>query len=92
MSDIATLILAGVGEKGLQLSELRFDGDDSYRAYIVEGGDVVIGSHYRKVAEFRSWMIVYDDYELVKEFAASRIVVYRADGDDCVIQLIHERI
>lgn len=48
-SDIASLILVGCGKKRLLLKELGFDGDDSYSAYIVDGGDVVIGSHIEKM-------------------------------------------
>lgn len=88
-SDIASLILVGCGKKRLLLKELGFDGDDSYSAYIVDGGDVVIGSHYEKVAEFHSWMKVYDDYNMVKEFHANKIIVYRAGGFGCIIQLIN---
>ena len=91
-SDIASLILAGyVKEKGLDLKELHFGQDDSYSAYIVEGDDVEIGSHYSKVAEFNTWLKIYDDNELTKSFYADRIVVYRAAEMGCVIQLIHEK-
>ena len=91
-SDIASLILAGYVEgKGMNLKELHFGQDASYSAYIVEGNDVEIGSHYNKVAEFNSWMKIYDDEELTKSFHADRIIVYRAMEMGCVIQLIHEK-
>ena len=91
-SDIASLILAGYVEgKGFEFKKLYFGQDDSYSAYIVEGDDVEIGSHYSKVAEFNSWMKIYDDNELTKSFYADRIVVYRAAEMGCVIQLIHEK-
>ena len=91
-SDIASLILAGYVEgKGLDLKELHFGQDASYSAYIVEGDDVEIGSQYNKVAEFNSWMKIYDDNELTKSFHADIIIVYRAAEMGCIIQLINEK-
>ena len=88
-SDCANLILAGYVEgKGLDLKELHFGQDGAYSAYIVEGDDVEIGSHYSKVAEFTSWMKIYDDEELIKTFHADSIIVYRAAEMGCIIQLI----
>lgn len=90
-SDIASLILAGYVEgKGLDLKELHFGQDASYSAYIVEGDDVEIGSYYSKVAEFNSWMKIYDDEGLAKSFHADRIIVYRAAEMGCIIQVINK--
>lgn len=90
-SDIASLILAGyVDGKGLDLKKLPFGQDESYDAYIVEGADVEIGSHYRKIAEFNSWMKIYDDERLVRTFHADKVVVYRAMEMGCIIQLVNE--
>ena len=88
-SDIASLILAGCNEKkGLSLKELHFGGDGSYQAYIVEE-EAEIGSHYRKVAEFSTWMKIYDDEGLVKLFKGKKIIVYRAAEMGCIIQIIN---
>ena len=88
-SDIASLILAGYEEnKGLSLKELRFGEDGFYNAFIVDEKDVEIGSHYNKVAEFDSWMKIYDDECLVRNFKADKIIVYRAYEMGCIIHLI----
>ena len=91
-SDIASLILAGYVEgKGLDLKELHFGQDGSYSAYIVEGDEVEIGSHYNIVTEFNSWMKIYDDERLTKSFHADKIIVYRAMEMGCIIQLINKK-
>lgn len=87
-SDIASLILVGCDENGLSLKELHFGQDTSYSAYIVDD-EAEIGSHYHKVAEFESWLKVYDDEELVKCFKGNKIIVYRAAEMGCIIQIIH---
>ena len=87
LSDIASLILVGCGEDGLVLHELHFGQDDSYHAYIVDG-DAEIGQHYHLEASFQSWLKVYDDAELVKEFDGSEINVYRSGMMGCIIQVI----
>lgn len=86
-SDVASLILVGCGKNGLNLKELHFGQDASYHAYIVEG-EAEIGSHYYKVAEFESWMKIYDDEGLVKRFNGKQIIVYRAAEMGCIIQII----
>lgn len=86
-SDIASLILVGCDKNRLSLKELHFGQDASYQAYIVEG-KAEIGSHYHKVAEFESWMKIYDDEELVKQFIGKNIIVYRAAEMGCIIQII----
>lgn len=89
ISDIASLILAGCDENGLKLEELHFGGDSSYYAYIVEGSDVEIGSHYKEVTRFKHWLKIYDDIELVRQLEAKEIIVYRAAEMGCIIQLIN---
>lgn len=90
-SDIASLILVGCGDNGLNLKELSFGEDGSYHAYVVDENNVKIGSHYHKVAEFNSWMKIYDDEELVKVFRAEKIIVYRAAEMGCIIWLYNNR-
>lgn len=88
-SDIATLILAGYKRgEGFVITPLCFGQDGNYSAYIVEG-EAEIGSHYEKRAEFESWMKVYDDEGLVKQFKGKRIVIYRAAEMGCIIQILN---
>lgn len=88
-SDIASLILAGCnGGEGFVTIPLDFGQDNSYYAYIAEG-EVQIGKHYEKKAEFDSWMKVYDDEGLVKQFKGKKIIVYRAAEMGCIIQIIN---
>lgn len=86
MSDIANLILAGFSDNGLKLAVLHFGMDNDYYAYIVDA-DAEIGEHYTKVAEFKSWLRIYDDSFLTQEFNANKISVYRAGEMGCIIQL-----
>ena len=86
MSDIANLILAGSSDNGLKLAVLHFGMDNDYYAYIVDA-DAEIGEHYTKVAEFKSWLRIYDDSFLTQEFNANKISVYRAGEMGCIIQL-----
>lgn len=86
-SDIASLILAGFkNEEGLVLKELHFGGDGCYKAYIVDG-EAEIGSHYKKVAEFNTWMKIYDDHSFVAEFKGNKIEVYRVAEMGCIIRV-----
>lgn len=84
-SDIASLILVGCGENGLKLQELHFGGDGTYKAYVVKEKDVEIGEHYKKVADFSSWLKIYDDEGLSYRVDADYIVVYRAAEMGCII-------
>ena len=84
-SDIATLILVGMGENGLQLSTLGFVEDGNYKAYFVPKG-TTIGSHYRKVATFYSWMKIYDDDFLAFEIKAKEVSIFRAGDFGCIIE------
>ena len=88
-SDIATLILVGYeDENGLKLEELSFGEDGDYRAYIVYGLDVEIGSHYRKVATFKHWLKIYDDTEKTFHRHAKEFNIYRAGEFGCIIQIV----
>jgi len=86
-SDIASLILVGCGENSLKLKELHFGGDGSYQAYVVDR-ETEIPKHYKKAEEFNIWLKIYDDEELVKEFEADKIEVYRAGEMGCIVKLI----
>lgn len=86
-SDIAALILVGCEECGLKLRELHFGIDESYQAYIVDADEVEIGDYYQKVDSFNSWLKIYDDDGLVREFRAEEITVYRAAEMGCIIHL-----
>jgi len=87
-SDIASLILVGCGENGLELKELHFGEDGSYQAYIIDNKDVEIPSHYSLVAEFETWLKIYDDEELTQRFNADKIEIYRAGEMGCIIRLL----
>lgn len=87
-SDIASLILAGCDNNGLSLRELHFGGDGSYNAYIVDDDLEEIPGHYHKVAEFESWLKIYDDDGLVYSLNGEKIIVYRAADFGCIIQII----
>ncbi len=89
-SDIASLIVVGCSNecKGLKLFELHFAGDGSYYAYIVDE-TAEIGDHYQKVAEFHTWLKIYDDEGLTFKFHEhkSSIEVYRAGEFGVIIKI-----
>ena len=76
-SDIAALILVGCDENGLKTSTLDFGEDGSYMAYVVDKG-AEIGAHYKKVADFKHWLKIYDDDELTYRVNAQEINIYIA--------------
>lgn len=82
-SDIARLTL--IGAEKVQF--LEFNEDASYYAYIIEG-DCKIGEHYKNVAEFKDWLKIVDDEEIVRTFEGRKIIVYRAGMRGCIIQII----
>lgn len=86
-SDIAGLTLTGNTENGVEAHFLKFGKDDAYDAYVVEGDDVEIGAYYEKVASFKTWMRIYDDYNFINDFHSDRIDVYRAGEMGCIIHL-----
>lgn len=65
-----------------------FGEDGSYRAYMVTGADVEIGSHYEKVAAFKGWLRIYDDDGKTFEKSAAEINVYRSGDFGCIIQTL----
>lgn len=81
-SDIASLTLRGPRNVGM----LDFLADGSYMAYVI-GNDVARGAAYELVFETNTWMNVYDDDGLVREFKAKEIKVYRCGTFGCIIQL-----
>lgn len=89
-SDIASLIMIGIGMDGLRTQVLEFNQDGRYHAYIVKG-KAKIGKHYRKVAEFNSWMKIYDDDTCTGSFKAEKILVYRSGEFGCIIQLLEAK-
>lgn len=86
-SDIAALICVGCGPEGLNPFVLRFGGDGSYQAYIVDK-DAEIGSHYTCVYTCKAWMKIYDDDGLVFDTNADEIRVYQAGEYGTIIQTI----
>lgn len=87
VSDIASLVMVGFGEKEVESKMLHFGGDGSYSAYIVDG-EAEIGAHYEKVATFAHWFKLYDDSGLTLSTYGSEINVYRAGEMGCIIQVI----
>ena len=88
-SDVATLIMVGCrGDEGLVTEPLRFGGDGSYYAYMVEGEDVQIGEHYRLVATFNHWLKIYDDEERMYFESAKEFRIYRAGDYGVILQVI----
>ncbi len=94
-SDIATLVLAGPGKKGLKTKALHFGGDGTYFAYVC-GPEQEIPEHYEKVWKCHSWLKIYDDNMLsgyVKNQEPAdwtiygNIEVYRAGDYGCLIRL-----
>ncbi len=91
VSDIACLTMTGFRKgTGATTQLLCFMEDGGYSAYHVTEKDVSIGKHYELVAEFNSWLKIYDDMELAKSFKADVIRVYRAGDWGCIIQTYNE--
>ena len=90
-SDGAALLMYGpvADGDGCKALELKFTEDGDYRAYIVDG-EAEIGTHYKKVAEFRGWVRIYDDESLSYKADADRINIYRAGDLSCIIQLLKD--
>ena len=90
MSDIANLILAGSSDNGLKLAVLHFGMDNDYYAYIVDA-DAEIGEHYTKVAEFKSWLRIYDDsfltQELSKKIRRIKLRQTKSSMEECITQI-----
>lgn len=92
-SDISTLLFVGpdVDESSAELNvyQANYPGNGAYNAYFVDQPDVCIPKHYRKVAEFRSWLTIYDDSSCSGTFfvADGEIVeVFRAGSYGMIIK------
>lgn len=89
-SKIAALTLIGPSPDapgGLASVPVFFDKNGNYSAYIVDG-NVEMETGCSLAASFTSWMKIYDDNGLAREYRAGRICVYH--GHDTVIQLFSD--
>lgn len=91
MSDIANLILAGSSDNGLKLAVLHFGMDNDYYAYIVDA-DAEIGEHYTKVAEFKSWLRIYEKWDasssyLSKKIRRIKLWQRKSSMEECITQI-----
>jgi len=87
-SDIASLVMVGFKhDEGVVPEMLRFYSDGCYGAYLVDEY-AEIGSHYKEVASYDSWLKIYDDHELVFDMYAKHFTVYRAANMGCIIKVI----
>ncbi|WP_127009511.1 hypothetical protein [Veillonella sp. CHU110] len=82
-SDIASLTV----RFPMHAMAVHFGEDANYTAYVITDAQEV-PAHYRQVAEGKSWCKVYDDEELMAEFWANKIEIYRAGEMGCLIRLI----
>ena len=90
-SDVAALTLVGYKpDIGLSAEVLKFGSDGEYYAYIVPGEDIEIGSHYKLITTFSSWLKVYDDDSLMYRCDGDLIRIYRAGDFGCIIQIINQ--
>lgn len=85
-SDVGGLVMFGGGVHGADF--LKFGGDGSYKAYIVDD-EAKIGDHYELVASYVSWFKLYDDEDLTIKLQADIIYIYRAGDFGCIIQLVN---
>lgn len=91
-SDVASLIMMGIKETGRSLEFLNFGEDGDYYAYLIKrksNEPVEIGSHYKLVTTFSSWLRIYDDYKCTVILYGKEINVYRACEFGCIIELIN---
>jgi len=87
-SDIAALVMVGYKPRiGAVPQMLNFGEDSHYSAYLVDG-EAEIGSHYTLIAEYYTWLKIYDDDDLVARFDGTTIRVYRAGEMGCIIQVV----
>ena len=82
-SDIASLTV----RYPMKAEVLNFGSDGSYSAYIVTE-NAEIGEHYRLVSQGTHWAIIYDEFGKTFSCHADEIMIYRAGGFGCIIQLI----
>lgn len=94
-SDIATLIMVGcpVEESDELITKpLYFGADGDYKAYYINEGDIDIPEHYEKIAEFSTWLKIYDDTELTSTIRGEKIEVFRAGDFGCIIKVSDKKI
>lgn len=90
-SDYATLVAVGFeSEKGIKSELIKYGGDSSYKAYVVNE-NVEIPKHYKLVVSFDKWVKVYNDVGLVLDVLADKINIYRAGEFGTLIQLVNEK-
>lgn len=98
-SDIAQLTMLGCQTGiGAVPIPLKFGGDGAYQAWLVQD-PALVPENYTLAARFEvlydsgsgepvrlgTWLKIFDDFQLVAEFAGHRISVYRADEYECLI-------
>lgn len=87
-SDISSLIVRA----GCDSFVLNFGGDGYYFAYVVDGENIEIGSHYELVfSSDTSWVSVFDDCTLTysrHDWDIYRVNIYRAGNYGCIIQFL----
>ena len=94
-SDIATLIMVGcpIEESNELITKpLYFGEDDNYKAYYINEDNIDIPEHYKKVAEFSTWLKIYDDTGLTSTIKGERIEVFRAGDFGCIIKVSDKKI
>lgn len=94
-SDIATLIMVGCpAEESDELitKPLYFGEDGDYKAYYVNEDNIDIPERYEKVAEFSTWLKIYDDTGLTSTVKGERIEVFRAYDFGCIIKVSDKKI
>ena len=88
-SDILSLALMGCDRTGTPVSRvLNFSAIGAYKAYVVRGTDVSIGSQFEEKFIFHDWLRIYDDNGLTYKTEGSLIRIYQAGGSECIIQII----
>lgn len=93
ISYIATLIMVGCpveNSNELITKPLYFGADGDYKAYYINEDD--IPEHYEKVAEFSTWLKIYDDNELTTTIRGELIEVFRAGDFGCIIKVSNKKI
>ena len=61
-----------------------------YEAYLVDD-EAEIRDEYIKIAEYNSWLMIYDEDGRTADLDAEKIIIYKTDSNDCIIQLINEK-
>ena len=91
-SDIASLVMVGCKDNVGAVAELlRFGKDGDYSAYVCEG-EVSIGDHYELVAEFNTWLKIYDDEKLIRKFKGRAIRIYRAGQEGVIVNILDKKV